>query len=165
MTSNVRNLQLVVNIDVYRSIDELSESDKQLLIEAKKSVETAYAPYSGFHVGAAIKLSNGQVVTGSNQENAAYPSGLCAERVALFYAHAQHPGIGVDTIAISVKSKSQVVREPVSPCGACRQVIAEYENLQQKPVRIIMSGETGEVYISGSIENLLPLVFNKKHLE
>jgi cytidine deaminase len=127
-------------------------------------VKTAHAPYSEFHVGAAVLLENGKIVTGNNQENAAYPSGLCAERVAIFYASAQYPNSAVKAIAVTVKSKNMVVSEPLSPCGACRQVIAEYENKSEKPIRIIMSGEKGPIYIAKSIESLLPLMFSKKYL-
>jgi cytidine deaminase len=127
-------------------------------------VKTAYAPYSEFHVGAAVLLENGEIIAGNNQENAAYPSGLCAERVALFYAGSQYPTIAIKTIAISVKSKNVIISEPLSPCGGCRQVIAEYENKFKKPIRIIMSGEKGQIYIANSIESLLPLMFSKKYL-
>lgn len=165
MKGKATKLTISTSFDVYSSAEDLPKEEQELLAKAKKSVKSAYAPYSGFHVGAAILLKNGKIVTGTNQENAAYPSGLCAERVAIFYANATYPGVGVKTIAVTVKSANQVISEPVSPCGACRQVIAEYENLYGSPVRIIMSGETGKVYVSESIENLLPLVFNKKHLK
>lgn len=165
MKKKSTKLTINTSFDVYASAADLPQEEQELLAKAKKAVKTAYAPYSGFNVGAAILLDNGKIVTGNNQENAAYPSGLCAERVALFYAHAQYPNAVVKTIAVSVKSNTQVISEPVSPCGACRQVIAEYENLHGEPVRIIMSGETGKVYVSESIDNLLPLVFNKKHLK
>lgn len=165
MKKKSTKLTINTSFDVYASATDLPDNEQDLLAKAKKAIKAAYAPYSGFHVGAAILLANGKIVTGNNQENAAYPSGLCAERVALFYAHAQYPGVPVQTIAISVKSGTQVITEPVSPCGACRQVIAEYESLHAQPIRILMSGETGKVYASESIENLLPLVFNKKHLK
>jgi cytidine deaminase len=143
---------------------DLAKKDAELLVEAQKMVKGAYAPYSEFHVGAALLLDNGKIVTGNNQENAAYPSGLCAERVAIFYAGAQYPNNAVKAIAISVKSKSQVIKEPLSPCGGCRQVISEYENKFGKPIRIIMMGEKGQIYIAKSIESLLPLMFSKKYL-
>lgn len=165
MKNKSTKLTISSSFEVYKSADDLSKEDKELLATAKKAVKSAYAPYSQFHVGAAVLLQNGKVVTGNNQENAAYPSGLCAERVALFYANAKYPNVGVKTIAVSVKTDHQIINEPVSPCGSCRQVIAEYENLFQSPIRIIMSGETGKVIISDSIAGLLPFMFNKKHLK
>jgi cytidine deaminase len=162
--SKASKLTIQTEIEVYNSEKDLSKKDALLLKEARKILKNAYAPYSNFHVGAAVLLDNGKVVTGNNQENAAYPSGLCAERVAIFYAGAQYPDIHVNTIAISVKSKSVVVKEPLSPCGGCRQAIAEYENKSGKPIRIIMSGEKGQIYIAKSIESLLPLMFSKKYL-
>ncbi len=165
MKHKITKLTISSSFDVYPSADTLPDEDRELLAKAKKAVKSAYAPYSNFHVGAAILLQNGKTVIGNNQENAAYPSGLCAERVALFYANANYPKVGVKTIAVSVVSSHQIINEPVSPCGACRQVIAEYENLFESPIRIIMSGETGKIFVSESIENLLPFMFNKKHLK
>lgn len=162
--AKISKLTISTEIDVYNSASDLDKKDAELLIEAQKMVKSAYAPYSNFHVGAAVLLENGKIVAGNNQENAAYPSGLCAERVALFYASSQYPSIGIKAIAITVKSKSVVIKEPLSPCGGCRQVIAEYENKFEKPIRIIMSGEKGQIYIAKSIESLLPLMFSKKYL-
>lgn len=162
--SKFSKLTIVAELEVYKSIKDLILKDAELLVAAKKMVKTAYAPYSEFHVGAAVLLENGEIIAGNNQENAAYPSGLCAERVALFYAGSQYPTIAIKTIAISVKSKNVIISEPLSPCGGCRQVIAEYENKFKKPIRIIMSGEKGQIYIANSIESLLPLMFSKKYL-
>lgn len=162
--SKFTKLVISSEIEVYPSIKDLAKKDADLLFEAQKMVKLAYAPYSNFHVGAALLLENGKIITGNNQENAAYPSGLCAERVAIFSAGAHYPKEAVKSLAISVKSKNVVVNEPLSPCGACRQVIAEYENKFKKPIRIIMSGEKGAVYIAKSIESLLPLMFSKKYL-
>jgi cytidine deaminase len=162
--SKISKLTLSTEFDVYNSASDLSKKDAELLLEAQKMVKSAYAPYSEFHVGAAVLLENGKIVTGNNQENAAYPSSLCAERVAIFYAGAQYPTVAIKAIAISVKSKNVVIKVPLSPCGGCRQVIAEYENKFEKPIRIIMSGEKGQIYIAKSIESLLPLMFTKKYL-
>jgi cytidine deaminase len=162
--AKISKLTISTEIDVYNSVSDLAKKDAELLIEAQKMVKSAYAPYSEFHVGAAVLLENGKIVTGNNQENAAYPSSLCAERVAMFYAGAQYPNVAVKAIAVSVKSKNVVVSVPLSPCGGCRQVIAEYENKFEKPIRIIMSGEKGQIYIAKSIESLLPLMFSKKYL-
>ena len=146
-------------------MEDLPKEDFELLKLAKKAVKSAYAPYSQFFVGAAILLENGKISIGNNQENAAYPSGLCAERVAIFHASAKYPNIPIKKIAVSVASKTQIINEPVSPCGGCRQVISEYEMKYDSPISIIMSGETGQIYVSDSIENLLPIMFNKKHLK
>ncbi len=165
MKTKSTKLTISTEFEMYDSIDALPTEDQELLKKAQKAVKQAYAPYSDFNVGAAILLQNGKIVTGNNQENAAYPSGLCAERVALFYANANYPKVGVKAIAVTVKSNLQIVTEPVTPCGACRQVISEYENLFEKPIRIIMSGEKGKILVTSSIENLLPFMFNKKHLK
>jgi cytidine deaminase len=162
--SKTLKLSIVTEFEVYNSAEDLSKKDAELLLEAQKMVKSAYAPYSEFHVGAAVLLENGKIVTGNNQENAAYPSSLCAERVAVFYAGAQYPNVPIKAIAISVKSKNVVIKVPLSPCGGCRQVIAEYENKFEKPIRVIMSGEKGQIYIAKSIESLLPLMFTKKYL-
>lgn len=162
--SKISKLSILTEFDVYNSVKDLDKKDGELLLEAQKMVKTAYAPYSEFHVGAAVLLENGKIVTGNNQENAAYPSGLCAERVAIYYAGAQYPNVAIKAIAIAVKSKNMIIKEPLSPCGGCRQAIAEYENKSGKPIRIIMTGEKGGVYIAKSIESLLPLMFSKKYL-
>ena len=130
-------------------------------VEARK---TAYAPYSHFHVGAAIILDNGQIAIGSNQENAAYPSGLCAERVAIFHAGALYPNAKMVAIAISAASESNQTTAPIPPCGACRQSIAEYEIRQDQDIEIYFMGEIGAVYKSNSLKNLLPFSFDKKFL-
>jgi len=150
--------------EVFETVNALNKADQDLLNAAKLSIANAYAPYSGFNVGAAVLLEDGTVITGNNQENAAYPSGLCAERVAVFYASSQHPGKKVIAIAISATSKHQKVNIPVPPCGACRQALAEYEIKFETPIRLIMSGESGEVFISPSVSNLLPLLFSSKNL-
>lgn len=160
----ISKLSILTEFDVYNSAKDLDKNDATLLSAAQKMVKTAYAPYSEFHVGAAILLDNGEIITGNNQENAAYPSGLCAERVAIYYAGAHYPKASIKAIAITVKSKNTVVNEPLSPCGACRQAIAEYENKFNKPIKIIMMGEKGKVYVAKSIESLLPLMFSKKYL-
>ncbi len=159
-----KQLTLSTQIEVYTSASDLKKADSELLQKAQKAVESAYAPYSNFYVGAAVLLENGKIILGNNQENAAYPSGLCAERVAIFHASASYPNIPVKAIAIACKAKGLLVNKPISPCGSCRQAISEYENRFSQKIRMIMSGETGEVYISESIENLLPLMFNAKFL-
>ena len=133
----------------------------QQAIEIRKS---AYAPYSKFRVGAAILLDNGKIVLGSNQENAAYPSGLCAERVAIFYAGANYPNVGFKKLFISASPEGQILDKPIPPCGSCRQSIAEYEIKQEMPIEIYFMGGTGEIYKSDSLKNLLPLLFDKNYL-
>jgi len=132
--------------------------------EAVTARNNAYAPYSLFHVGAALLLENGKVVIGSNQENAAYPSGLCAERVAIFQAGALYPGVKILKMAITAASKQKLVDTPIPPCGACRQSIGEYELRQDEPIEIWFMGETGKVYLSASLKNLLPMVFGSEYL-
>jgi cytidine deaminase len=148
-------------------ISELSENEQQLVENAKLALKTAYAPYSGFLVGSSVLLENGEIINGSNQENVAYPSGLCAERVALFYAGARYPDIKVKTIAVSVLSKNFEVNDVISPCGACRQVMAEYEEKQEEAIKVILHSPTDEVLIANTVEDLLPFMFKspllKKH--
>jgi cytidine deaminase len=150
--------------ELYNSYESLAKSDQDLLLSAKRSLINAYAPYSNFSVGAALLFEDGQIITGNNQENAAYPSGLCAERVAIYYASSQFPNKKIIAIAISATSKDQILNVPVPPCGACRQAMAEYEIKFNFPIRLIMGGETGEVFISPSVSNLLPLLFSSKNL-
>jgi cytidine deaminase len=165
MSGAFKKLSITSDIEVYETEKDLSAEENSLLQKARTALQNAYAPYSSFLVGAAILLENGEVVLGNNQENAAYPSGLCAERVAIFHAGAIHPGVAVRTIAVCCKSLKAVIEKPVTPCGACRQVIAEYETRSAKPIRIIMQGEKGNVYASNGIDQLLPLMFNRNHLK
>ncbi len=149
----------------YSSPLEMSKEDAKLLIEAQEAVKTSYSPYSNFAVGAAVKLANGTVVRGSNQENAAYPSGLCAERVALFSAASQYPGVAIDSIAITVNSPHHDSETPIAPCGACRQVMIEYEHLNNKPMKVIMHGESGKTFVVEQACDLLPFDFHADHLK
>ncbi len=152
-------------IEEYASAKELSNADRELLNEAKAAGVNAYAPYSAFHVGAALRMQNGTIVTGNNQENVAYPSGLCAERVAIFHAGATYPEMSVSAIAITCSSKQFSVTRPLSPCGACRQVISEHERRFGNDIRIILAGETGAIYIVKSMKDLLPLSFEADELK
>lgn len=149
----------------YSSRNELPAEDAQLLQRADEAGANAYAPYSAFYVGAALRLDDGTIVTGSNQENVAYPSGLCAERVAIFSANANHPNTPVAAIAITCNSEKFEVNRPLSPCGACRQVIAETEKRYGKPIKIILSGASGPVQVVESIRELLPLSFEADELK
>lgn len=160
----MRQFELTQHFLEYNTILELEVPDRNLLEKAITSRGAAYAPYSQYHVGAAVLLSNGVIVTGNNQENVAYPSGLCAERVALFAASAQHPDVRVVAIAIAGKAKNFLITDPVTPCGACRQAIAEYEHFHDQSIRLIMMGEKSRIWISESIADLLPLMFHADEL-
>lgn len=149
----------------FQADENLMEQDDLLLNNAKKALDTAYAPYSEFRVGAAVLLDNGELISGSNQENAAYPSGLCAERVALFHAKSKYPDSVVEAVAITASSENFNINNPITPCGACRQVIAEVESRQNKEIRIIMKGQNGPTHIVNGISNLLPLVFKEENLK
>ena len=157
----------VITINYFEAdnLSELNQADNHLLENASMAAAKAYAPYSGFRVGAALRLANGTIVSGNNQENAAYPSGLCAERVALFSASSQFPGEVVESIAITVNTDKQSVMQPVPPCGACRQVLAEYEKKQGQKIRVIFSGESGKTIIVEGTDDLLPISFNSNNLQ
>jgi cytidine deaminase len=148
-----------IRVEEYGSSEELNHSDRVLLEQATLASQTSYSPYSTFQVGSAVRLSNGEVLQGSNQENAAYPSGLCAERVVLFYAQAKFPDVPVEAIAIYARSGEFKLDKPVTPCGSCRQVMAEYENRHGRKMRVIMGGDDGSVQVVDGIESLLPLMF------
>jgi cytidine deaminase len=160
----MRKEQFICPYTVYEGMDELPAEDAALLRKAHEAAMNAHAPYSKFFVGAAVRLANGEIVQGNNIENAAYPSGLCAERVALFAAMAQHPGVPIEALAITAHSPSKRIDEPVAPCGACRQVMVEAEQVSKRPLRILCQGETGPVMAFDGIETLVPFVFLDKFL-
>ncbi|MEJ7588088.1 MAG: cytidine deaminase [Ferruginibacter sp.] len=148
------------SVEVYTSSEELAQADAVLLTAAREATGKAYAPYSKFMVGAVAAMANGKTVTGTNQENASYPVGICAERVLLSCVATQYPGVPVETIAISYDNQGGESSHPISPCGICRQSLAEYEERVHFPIRIIMSGMKGEVYILQKAGQLLPLSFS-----
>lgn len=150
---------------VYGSVNELSKEDQDLIQLAVQASNKAYAPYSRFYVGCAILLENGKKVIGNNQENVAYPSGICAERVAIFAASAQYPGVAVKTMAITAHSIIMDPDTPITPCGACRQVVAEYESQFKKPIRILLLNPNGEVMEADSIDVFLPFMFRAEGLK
>lgn len=160
----MKSLNITCNLEVYDSCEELSQEVQDLMDQAIEARDKAYAPYSKFKVGAAVLLDNGQIITGSNQENASYPSGLCAERTAIFYAGAMYPEAKFLKIALSAKSLNHRVITPIPPCGSCRQAIAEYEVKQDSPIEIFFMGETGKVVKSHSLKELLPLIFDNSYL-
>lgn len=145
--------------------DSFDTQDKQLVDAAKEAVQGSYAPYSHFHVGASVLLEDGTIVKGSNQENVAYPSGLCAERVAIFAASSQYPDKIIKSIAITAHSKDIHVVHPLTPCGACRQVISEYEDKQGEKISILLADANGDVIKLKSSIDLLPLMFKADHLK
>ena len=153
------------DFEVYNSIDELSKEDGQLLLDAQSATINAYAPYSNFHVGAIAMLSNGKTVVGTNQENASYPVGICAERVLLSTASSVYPGVAIETIAISYQSENIKSDRPISPCGMCRQALVEQENRFQHPIRLILGGKEGRVFIIPKASLLLPLGFSSDDLK
>lgn len=161
----MKKIKQQVEIREYETPDELTADDRQVLQHAVEASHQAYAPYSKYYVGAAVLLGNGLIVKGNNQENVAYPSGLCAERVALFYASANYPGEIIKTIAITAKADGFDVSKPVTPCGSCRQVMAETERRQNEKIRIIMMATNGICYVSESVENLLPFMFQADELK
>jgi cytidine deaminase len=159
----VKTIEIKILIQEFENIDEIPVNDRQLVDEARRIALQAYAPYSGFHVGAAILLSNGKIITGNNQENSAYPSGMCAERVALFYANANFPGSAVQTLAISAAKDGVLVKDAVKPCGGCRQALAEAEVRFESPIRIILDGQDS-ILVINEVKSLLPLFFSKHAL-
>lgn len=159
-----RKINKEVHLLEYESQEELGSETALLLEQAKLACNTSYSPYSGFQVGAALLLDNGKIITGSNQENASYPAGLCAERVAMFAAAAQNPGTKIKKIAIAARKKDADQFTKVTPCGSCRQVICEYENFHNGPIEIIMQAENGKVYVTPTGEMLLPFKFSNKNI-
>ncbi len=150
-------------ISVY-SFEELSEEYKELVNKAKEQIEHSYVPYSQFHVGAALLLENGEIIAGSNQENAAYPSGLCAERVTMFYANSKYPNVAPKAMAIAAWTNGKFLEQPITPCGACRQVLLETETRYGQDIPIFLYG-TEAVYMLENVKELLPLSFIKDNLK
>ena len=155
----MKTVKLAINYEEYSSLEEMDPKDQDLVREAIKAQKNSYAPYSKFNVGAALLLEDGTVVRGCNQENVAYPSGLCAERTAMFAANANHPGKVMDTIAIAGGSNYQITVSPVSPCGACRQVMAEYQKLGGRPMKVILYG-TEKIRKFAKVDDILPFIFD-----
>jgi cytidine deaminase len=154
------NISTKISVCIY---EELNQSEKNLIDKAKEAALRAYAPYSCFHVGASVLLADNEIITGNNQENAAYPSGLCAERTALFYANSRFPDEAVVAIAIAAYTNGDFTDEPITPCGACRQVILETQNRYKHPVRILLYGKK-MIYLIEKISDLLPLSFDAESL-
>jgi cytidine deaminase len=160
----MRKEKVSFDLTIYESFADLPSEKQELMQLAINMRNQAYAPYSKFKVGAAVLLENGEMVIGSNQENASYPSGLCAERVAVFQAGAKYPGVVISAIAISATSENYQVDKPAAPCGNCRQSIAEYEQKQEQPIAIFLMGEIGPVYQCDAVLDILPLAFDSTYL-
>ena len=160
----MKEIKITSVLQIYDSFDELPEDIQDLMKKSMEIRDKAYAPYSEFLVGAALLLENGEEVLGNNQENACYPSGLCAERTAIYYAGANYPDVSILKMALTAKSLKYKLVTPTPPCGACRQAIAEYEVKQKTPIEIFFMGETGKVVKSSSLSNLLPLIFDNSYL-
>lgn len=160
----MKKITISADLEVYDNETELPQDVQGLMSQAVEAREKSYSPYSQFRVGAAILLENGEVVTGSNQENASYPAGLCAERTAIFYAGAKYPETKIFKLAITARSENHTMEVPTPPCGSCRQAIAEYEVRQDQPIEIFFMGEKGKVVKASSISDLLPLIFDSSYL-
>ena len=145
--------------------NDLTAIEKELIQRSKDALKDAYAPYSGFLVGSSVLLSDGKIISANNQENVAFPSGLCAERVVLFNAGANYPNLEIDVIAVSAKSNLYEITDVISPCGACRQVMAEYQEKQNKKIKILLHLNNDEVLIFSSVDDLLPLLFTNPNLK
>ncbi len=160
----MRKIKITTSAIVFNAVSELSLEDKMLMDRAIEARKKAYAPYSKFNVGAALLLDNKEIVLGNNQENAAYPSGMCAERVAIWKAGSEYPNAKILKLAITASSSLTKVDKPVGPCGACRQSLSEYEIKQKQPFSILFMGEVGEIVKTDSLNSLLPFSFDSSYL-
>ncbi|NHA08076.1 cytidine deaminase [Mucilaginibacter sp. HC2] len=158
------NHEIKIAFDEYDSLKELPTADHDLCLEATEALKNSHSPYSKFRVGAALRLQSGKIIYGSNQENVAYPSGLCAERVALFYWGANHPDDPVVAMAVTAQTDEFMLTKPVTSCGSCLQVLAEVEKKQNKPIKILLFVEGGPVWVIKGIENQLPFLFFEERL-
>ena len=155
---------ITIDYTEYKSTAEMEPQDRALVDAALEARSGSYAPYSKFHVGAALRLADGTIIKGANQENVAYPSGLCAERTAMFAAGANHPGVAFDTLAIVGANGDDVCELPAAPCGGCRQVMAEYQRLYGHPLKVILIGKHA-IYKFAKVDDLLPLIFDSLKVE
>ena len=153
------NKEIKIAYIEYESLDQLDSQDRKLADAAIEAISQSYAPYSNFNVGAAVMFEDGEIVKGANQENAAYPSGICAERTAMFYASASNPDKNMAAIAIAAGQNGQMCKNPVTPCGACRQVMAQYQTKSGRPMEIILIG-ADKIWKFEKVEDLLPLIFD-----
>ena len=158
------NHEIKIAFEEYTSKKELTDNDQNLCLEAVKAMGNSYSPYSKFRVGAALRLKSGRIIHGSNQENVAYPSGLCAERVALFHWGATYPDDPIESIAVTAHTHDFELLKPVTPCGSCLQVLAEYEKKQGKKIRVILYCQDGPIWITSGVESFLPFLFFEDRL-
>ena len=160
----MKKIDLTTTFQIFDQISEMEVHDQQLILAAKEGLKDSYSPYSKFKVGAAILLSYGKIIKGSNQENAAYPMCLCAERVAIAAADAMYPKETILAIAVTAKSPTKPIDKPIAPCGACRQVLCETENKHNQKMKVIMQGEVGDIILVNTAKDLLPLSFDSEIL-
>jgi cytidine deaminase len=156
--------EIKIHFEEYTSVNELNKVDKDLCLEAVKALANSYSPYSKFRVGVAMRLQSGKIIYASNQENVAYPSGLCAERVALFYWGANHPDDPIESMAITAHSDEFKIQKPIPSCGACLQVLAEYEKKQDRAIKMLLYCQRGPVWVATGIESFLPFLFFEDRL-
>lgn len=162
--NKMTNHEIKISFEEYASIDELNRNDKALCLEAVKAMANSHSPYSKFRVGVAMRLRSGKIIQASNQENVAYPSGLCAERVALFYWGANHPDDPIESIAVTAHTDEFKISKPVTSCGACLQVLAEYEKKQDSAIKMLLYCQQGPVWVATGIESFLPFLFFEDRL-
>jgi cytidine deaminase len=160
----MKKIKLEMPVTIYETMDELPTTHQDVFDAAYAALDDAYAPYSKFHVGVGMRLENGTIIKGANQENAAYPMCLCAERVALGTASMQHKGVAIQVMAIVVRNISKLIETPAAPCGSCRQAIYEMEQRQKEGITILLRGEVGPIWEIPSGNHLLPLSFNSDFL-
>ena len=158
-SSVMTNKEIKITYQEFETLDQLDPKDKELAQAAIEATSLSYAPYSNFNVGAAVSFEDGEIIKGSNQENAAYPSGICAERTALFYASACRPDKAMTGIAIAASQNGNLLNTPVSPCGACRQVMAQYQFKSKRPMQVLLVGAT-KIWKFEKVDDLLPLIFD-----
>lgn len=158
------NHEIKIAFQEYESVAELSTADQQLCVEAVDAMKNSHSPYSKFRVGAALRLKSGKIIQGSNQENVAYPSGLCAERVVLFYWGANHPDDPIESMAVTAHTDEFELKKPVTSCGSCLQVLAECEKMQNQQVRVILFTGKSPVWVANGIESFLPFLFFEDRL-
>ena len=160
----MKKIDIVASATIFENVSELPSDVQVLMNKAVEAREKAYAPYSKFNVGVALLLENNQIILGNNQENAAYPSGMCAERVAIWKAGSDYPGVKVKQLVITASSSNSKVDKPVGPCGACRQTLSEYEINQKEPIEVYFMGEVGNIVKTDSLLSLLPFSFDRSYL-
>lgn len=161
----MKQISIHIPVQIFLNVEELEAGDALLFESARRATDDAYAPYSKFRVGVAVRLENGQIITGSNQENASFPAGICAERVTLSAASAVYPGVAVRDLALTYVNESGEGNHPISPCGICRQTLSEYEQRFGRSIRLILGGISGEIYVINRATDLLPFAFSSQELK